>query len=80
MLVAVNGSVFICTHVHPSIWHISFFSEIGEQIESSASSSQTFSPFVVVFGVTLTTCTLLFRLLLYSQYYEFSVLNFFVTL
>lgn len=78
MLVAVNGSVFTCTHVHTSMWHI-FFSEIGEQIESSARSSQT-SPSVVVFGVTLATCTLLFRLLLYSQYYEFSVLNFFVTL
>lgn len=77
MLVAVNGSVFTCTRVHTSMWHISFFSEIGEQIESSARSSQTFPLSVVVFGVTLATCTLLFRLLLYSQYYEFSVLKFF---
>ncbi|CAK6444805.1 unnamed protein product [Pipistrellus nathusii] len=68
--------MYSCTYIH--VAHL--FSEIDEQTESSTRSSQTFSPFAVAFGVTLTTCTLLFRQLLYSQYYEFSVLNFFVTL
>lgn len=71
--------LFLQVLVRPS--PVSPSSEIGEQVENLFYRVTTDPPpahtpwllLMVVFQVTLATCTLLFWLLLYSQYYKFSV-------
>ena len=69
----------VCTHTHTHTPKSPFLSETGKLRVTSVGSLQkppVVLVFMVVVEVTLAMCTLLFWLLLYSQYYTFSVLSF----
>lgn len=73
--------VFTRTHAHTPHPEAPFLSALGEQVESQLHRAIKDPPplylsFTVVSQVTVATCTLLFWLLLYSQYYKFVVLSF----
>ena len=85
LLVAENGSLFtyflVGARTHTYTHHVSLsVSEIDEQVEGQFFRVIKELPvalvFLAVLPVTLATCTLLFWLSLYSQYYKFSVLSF----